>query len=474
MNFNGDGRQTSFSDAFSLSVAPMPEWIGVWERTDNSRFLTIRLEVLQLFDYDQSVAKVASVLIRLHNITAEKNAAEEKRREPWFSMSHNKIRAWCLGMISVRSVNDAIKTIAAKGVLTVREGDGLYGTSSYLLNVHKLNKMLQDLPEDTTIPDPDKCPERRKGWVAREAKNNLCKIAEVAEAEQFSKFAEVVSKSAEVNLSKFADYTRSSLQDLTQDLSTPIVPIPENPPETPTAEPTTEPSEIICEDLQKTVDTISDWMHNQIHSMGLRPPTAPASRKNSLKLESCRESLGEVRFSQKLAEFIESGGRSYDKFAASLNAPRVSSYEPRHSSPVSRPAFAGRREVSQHPPNQPSAFVGQIPPHAKEWNERVPGSAWKVWDAKLEAALRGCLANQDFVKHWPEVLTKCAAIDAKGNTVSFGWLIEKGGWVNVVNGERDFLLREEKKAAAPASNASRARAACESVIARISSGELKV
>jgi hypothetical protein len=417
-------------------MPPLEEIPFVWQRTEHRRFLVIRLEVLQLFDFDEQVAKVASVLFRLHDNAVERNKAVQSSDDPWFTISKRQIRGWCLGLAGLKSIDRAIEVINGKGFLTIADGKGIYATNSYLIDVVKLNALLKALPPDTSIPDPEDTPNRRKGWEAKERLRINAEAPDVSEVDaEFSKDAEVLAQECGSQLRINADNTERTSQEEKHQVISPIIPTPE---------PDTE-TDIL------TVDTIASFLENDYY----RRTTKRQKLGNKLKpkVEAAFEAIGHNAFLAKWERTMADGQATLDRAAAALagSTPFIRNHG-RADTGKGTAAFFDRPRVSLQPRNTPArdtrAYVSTInapivvpPSEARAWNERVPGMTWEKWTPELAGLMDECLADPEFVRQWPAVLEKCAAFDAAGEGKSLKWVLSREGWARIANKEFDWLIK---------------------------------
>ncbi|HEX5424854.1 MAG TPA: hypothetical protein VFW94_15000 [Candidatus Acidoferrales bacterium] len=252
-----------------------------------------------------------------------------------------------------------------------------------------------------------------------------------------------------VESAKFAGAYKEEevLRETKENNDSPIVPS-EEPSDPNPQEPTS--------NLDISVDTICDVVHNSWHTVfGTKSSLAKSDIETLEQLGRDGRWATTDDLARDLSEYRDKGGKAtVAKFLVFVQGGEMAVARKNKTYASKRQTYlgsnAGRREVSQHPPIQPATPKREIPPQAYEWNAEIPDRAWVAWDSKLNALMHERLSDQDFVAHWPMILVKCKEIFAKQHSkngyVTFPWVLKEGNWSSLLNGVHDFLLASEASA----------------------------
>ena len=390
----------------------------VWERP-NSRWLSLRQEIFQLFEYDQYPSIVCSSLIGWTAMVSN-NLEKDGRgdEEPWVTISTDHLRRCCLGMISLRKVSEAVESIERLGVLKIRPADVIGGRKSYLLDVPLLNKLLRQLPNED-VADPELVPARRRGYESQ--------------AISVGKFADAaVGTDADEAVGKFAGDPSASLPSI-KDLKS-CTEEEEEPPVAPSQEEVfnamdklrrkTKGGRIKGEQLEQ----LQQWLPTAVVDCG--PEIVPA-----FELYLADPFWEQKKFS--IYFFISHFQRYWGKL----------SHPPNGNGKAPRPEPAAAAVTPGDLPSvvEQPALLPALPAPCLEWNRVVvdgePVERWTVHDRGLEPLLN----DPDFIAALPRVLERCqkrlSNPEADSGFMTFRWLLKKSkstgvpNWYGVLNGE---------------------------------------
>ena len=408
--------------------------ILVWQRNVNPRWLTLRIEMLQLFDFDEYPAKLCTAFGQLHAHYSLKREDDDDSPVV-ITASKDFLRRICLGMISVRKIDETLEILTQRGYLTITKPEGFYRSWSFVLNVEKLNADLQALPASVVIPGGDRPSSDKRAFRSANLPNGKLAALKI----------------------------NSSLKAESENTTTNNIPLPpsseseknEHAPEQ-AEEKSVEPEIVQGRDAYLAVKQALERekgfkpkpservrMQEALSSKALyQDSIAPtvarfvewARKKNSVP------SPPAVCFSPWL-EMMEEPPDMY--FMPSLD---VDSAPPRRP-PASEPAPARRKP----PASEPAPPSNGLPPLAKKWNEIVTaGPKVEVWAFKGKDAdnLYLSLADEGFTETLDKTLKWCQAVWQAGHSkrdyVTFSWLVKLGTWAEILNGKHEYLLRPER------------------------------
>lgn len=426
---------------------------AVWRR-EESNFLYLRYEIMQLFEFDQYMALVTTALIGWH--THELNVAfkdNKPRKELWFGMSKRFLRICCMGMVGERKIDECVARLQDMDYLEIKPPSVIGGHNQYLLNVPKLNKDLKALPESSIVPDPEPCPNRVNGYVA--AKNNALMRVRTDADEPSARMRTSVRIDAEHK-------EISVLSNKEEPINTnPVVPLPitgtEDHPN-----PAEDIDTLFDEDSELTIDNISEWVQDLFHEQTGRQYSTIMGKDRG-KFVAMSESLGTAGLRAKIKAFIDSGGKTPADFLRQM--PTGMTKQSRLNEPYRGSVVRERRSdesyVLPRRSTQPSASTARIEQHSDATRDLVLRWNMLVPDRKVEfegtargysiAMLEQMRLDTEFMANYDAICRKASAIVAakkdEASWLNFGWLfrIDKGGtglnWGKLVRRDLDFMLK---------------------------------
>jgi hypothetical protein len=341
----------------------------------------------------------------------------------------------------------------ASGFLEIHSDGSYCSTNSYLLRSAVINEKLKALPGDK-IPDPESCPNRRKGFESQAASARMPKGEDDA---SFGTYADDASARMPTCFGTYADL-KGTLKGNIEIKELPIIPLRENLEHELIVEPI-EPTEAGEENLQLTVDTNLE----QVHTLW-RVNTGQELRmmgKTQRKLSEAIATRGMRRIQSDLEGFAEEGGRSIDKFVARYKSSGMR--RPMRREAVTEPVdFFSRPTMHRSSRQDVTPVAPAIPefdhaPWTSRWNELVP-AAPVAWKGSVSAIERASL-DADFRTQFDKICAKAQAIHvakgAEASWLTFRWLLaDKDGnpnWNRLLSGELDFMVAPKQSRVADSS-----------------------
>ena len=462
---------------------------SVWHRQD-SPYLRINYEMMQLFDFDQYMALVTSALANLHSQSVKSLYAVEKPvpAELWFSASKRFIRICCMGMVSARKIDCCLDNLIEIGYLKSRPPAFIGGDSSYCLDVKKLNGDLAALPVQTGIPDPDPCPNRVNGYRKAKGLDGTDAVTKTLDGTD-----------ADDSTAPMPAADGTDAEHKVNSLSKSSNPIEEEPPTPLPEESKTEEPEDEA-DLQLNVDNISEWVQDLFHEKTGRQ-FSTIMGKDRGRFVAMAEQDGAAALKRKIEAFIDSGGKTPADFLRKM--PGAFPKTPMRREPeAGRQVFERRLAVGQggfggRP--QPSASKSQIGPRPHTDQTRGLVLRWNGIVTSRPAAFEGNCGyavsmleqmqmDAEFMTGFDEICQKAQKIiTAKGpddaTWLTFGWLFKTpdGGagqnWGRLFRGELDWMAKSGKSGgSAPKFETQQKKNNRETneLIDKISRGEIKI
>ena len=435
------------SDASNKS--PFPSDLCVWERTESPRYLTIREEMLQLFDGDECMAKVLTALKMFHKRRVQDYWDSNGKSDLWISAKIENIAFWTLDTVSPRKIGDCLKELENQGYLKIFRPPGWKQSSAYLLNVGLINDRLKALPVVQEFPGSHRSARMPNGETAGSAQT----ATEIGTDD--SPFG-----TKDVTFGTDAEHKRNLLSNLSTDLKKQSEP----------------PLSPYAERAEENTEEVPAWNND-----GGELVVSALRRQRGIKLTPkqrtlIREKLAMVLIVEGLIDRVASEFCAWATEHHRLGEPQLicqgrwlkclkgeeelyvsldTDTPPSVSPTPGLPAVAAPPQTSPELLKALNTLLPKsngLPPLSARWNEVVksgpPVVAWKDHTAG-DTALRALMADPQFASQSEAVLAKaeslCAAKHEKGAYLTFGWLIKPGKWVELLNGQHDWLLGDAPK-----------------------------
>lgn len=387
----------------------------VWRR-EGSRFLVLRSEMAQLFDYNEHTTMVCAALCSWHTGAVNENERRGKvDAEPWVFLSKPLLRKSCLGWVSVRKMDDAVEELERRGILTINRDrkNQTKGRLGYLLNVEKLNAMLQLLP-DVDVPSP-----RRK----KEIQSCTCAVLENSQSCTGAALKTVQSCTG---AGQSCTGAGSSIEESIEEKKTPT-PLPP-------------PSNFETQFDPKVLRwRFKDATRKQLPPAAVREAEQIAQSRGAGTVHAIAEQFV-AHFRSKMSSG-EDPANPVPYFLGCLrrwegpedSAPAVT----REKEPIVTPApSSAQPEVPQ--PKQTS----QVEEFLRDWNAGPCADLRVVVvTTALRSGLEDCLRSEQFRSHQPEIIRRAHALRSKSpekDWLTLATLVTKERWGKLLNGDYDF------------------------------------
>jgi hypothetical protein len=131
----------------------------------NSRFLQVRADLLEIFDWDLAVAAVCQILcVRDRKVYARMTRGGQDG-ERWFVMTTDEIYNWGLAVVGTTYIDQALAKLESMGVVSVRRSRRVYAPREIKLETAVLNQMLRGIEgQEIETPEPRKTPKRARKY----------------------------------------------------------------------------------------------------------------------------------------------------------------------------------------------------------------------------------------------------------------------------------------------------------------------
>jgi hypothetical protein len=371
----------------------------------------------------------AAALLAIFEAKTTSRLYHFKVKVPWFEMPFSEMRDWMFGMYSMRSIQDSVKFLCAKGWLQVR-GTGLCNANEYLLDYKKLSILVKDVafrddPEDEVVDDSEEPEANDSRW--QNCQRDDGRIANET-------MAELPTTTLLLN--------PSSLETHLDNSSKQIIPFKDknaevfSPPQAPTA-----PEEIYCDLDEITVDNIAEIFYSEWEVRFGKPRIVFGKEHQCLvdwgvsvkTVGNLRKELNEYAGKPSVSEFLKlrkTGSPGKNRMGQG-NAQRG----PGSSFSGGVRVSGGYGKKNGYRPSKP-----QIPPpEALEWNEKVPSAQWRQWDGAVVEQMTEKLGTPEFVADYAVWMQKCVELGKAGEAGSLQSCLKQ--WVGIVNGNKDWLCK---------------------------------
>lgn len=133
---------------------------------DDISYIILRADLLEIFEWRKPMAFVCQVFLNWEVWKKRWMIKHGFQGLPWVDLSIEDIRNGCLGAVSASTIEKCVKELVELGIVKMRDTGRMGEKRSFLVDIDRINALIQAVPANVPVADPRPTPARRNSYLA--------------------------------------------------------------------------------------------------------------------------------------------------------------------------------------------------------------------------------------------------------------------------------------------------------------------